>query len=203
MGMAGTGSHDIRFDHVFVPDHRVYGDGRPPSGGTVEAPVYRTQQHGGPFALAAAALGIAVGFVEQYTRVTAGRVTRGVKIADQQSMQMRIGESALQIEAALALFRAAQKELMALFEGTPRPSELRTALSAAPHAVVEQAVGAYVAHSAYEAVERLFRVIGANQLKLTEPLQRAFRDIASAIQQPFNNCDSGRTVAGRALLGAG
>jgi 3-hydroxy-9,10-secoandrosta-1,3,5(10)-triene-9,17-dione monooxygenase len=201
MGLAGTGSHDIRFDERFIPDHRVNGDGKPPAGGAIEAPVYRPRHLGGPFTLCSVPLGIALGVLGEFTAITRGRSSRGVDIAAQQSMQMRIGESALELEAALALWRTALGEMMASLEGrAPDGGGLRTALPRAGAGPVDQALCAFVARSAYAAVERLFSAAGAHQLKLSGALQRRFRDTIAAIQQPSNNWDFGRTAAGRILL---
>jgi 3-hydroxy-9,10-secoandrosta-1,3,5(10)-triene-9,17-dione monooxygenase len=201
MGLAGTGSHDIRFHERFIPDHRVTWDGKPPAGGAIEAPVYRPRHLGGPFTLCSVPLGIALGVLDDFTAITRGRSSRGVDMAAQQSMQMRIGESALELEAALALWRTALAEMMANLGGHAADARgLRTALPRAGGGPVDQALCAFVARSAYAAVERLFSAAGASQLKLSGALQRRFRDTIAAIQQPSNNWDLGRTTAGRILL---
>ena len=64
----------------------------------------------------------------------------------------------------------------------------------------DHAASCFVAHSAYEALDRLMVAAGAGQLALSAPFQRCFRDALAGIQQPSNNWDNGRTLGGRAII---
>jgi 3-hydroxy-9,10-secoandrosta-1,3,5(10)-triene-9,17-dione monooxygenase len=203
IGLAGTGSHDIRFDDVFIPDHRVWYPGKPPVGETIDGPLFRLPFLGGPFALPSVALGVAIAGLEHFVAMTHRRTNRiGASMADQPAMQLRIGEAALELDAALALLRAKLKELMASLAGeTQDQSGERDILL--PGGVAhgyDSAAGCFIAQSAYRALERLMAAAGAHQLAYAEPFQRCFRDALAATQQPSNNWDNGRIAGGRALL---
>ena len=203
MGLAGTGSHDFRFRDIFIPAHRTWFPGKPPSGGRIDGPTFRTPHLGGPFALPAVVLGIATGGLEHFAAMTHGRLTRERgNMADQQSMQMRIGESAVEADAALALLRTKLRELMAALGGARLDSAaerlvLPTGGASPGH---DHAASCFIAQLGFRALERLMGAAGANQLALSEPFQRCFRDALAGVQQPSNNWDTGRTRGGQALL---
>jgi alkylation response protein AidB-like acyl-CoA dehydrogenase len=202
LGLAGTGSHDIRFQNAFIPEHRTWYPGKPPHGEALDGPLFRTPFLGGPFALPSVVLGIAIGGLEHFAVMTNERWSRrDGKVAALQSMQMRIGESAVEIDAALALLRTKAKETMAKLSGSFRPGENDGAvfLAGASHRY-DQAVSGYVAHTGYAALNRLMEAAGAAQLSLSTDFQRCFRDALAGIQQPSNNWDGGRTAGGREVL---
>jgi 3-hydroxy-9,10-secoandrosta-1,3,5(10)-triene-9,17-dione monooxygenase len=203
IGLAGTGSHDIRFDDVFIPDHRVWYPGKKPVGEVLDGPLFRLPFLGGPFALPSVALGVAIAGLEHFVAMTHHRTNRtGASMADQPPMQARIGESAMEIDAALALLRVKLKELMQSLAGeTPDQTGERNVLlpGGLAHGY-DSAAGCFIAQSAYRALERLMSTAGAHQLAYSEPFQRCFRDALAATQQPSNNWDNGRIAGGRALL---
>jgi 3-hydroxy-9,10-secoandrosta-1,3,5(10)-triene-9,17-dione monooxygenase len=200
IGLAGTGSHDFIFRDRFIPAHRTWSPGAAPHGEALDGPIFRFPFLGGPFALPAVIVGVALAGLEHFVAMTHRRTgRRGDSLAETASMQMRIGESAVELDAALALMRAKLRELMAALAGAaPAPGPLLPAGGAA-HAY-DQAASSFVAHRAYGALNRLMEAAGAGQLALSEPFQRCFRDALAGIQQPSNNWDVGRAGAGRALL---
>jgi alkylation response protein AidB-like acyl-CoA dehydrogenase len=148
-------------------------------------------------------LGVGIAGLEHFAAMTHRRRSRhGVPAADRESMQMRIGEAAVELDAALALLRAKLKELMAALSNAP------VAASGAQELLLpggiahgyDSAASCYIAQSAYRALERLMAAAGAGQLAVSEPFQRCFRDALAGIQQPSNNWDNGRAQGGRALL---
>lgn len=203
VGLAGTGSHDIRFRDVFVPERRTWFPGKPPSGGGLDGATFRTPHLGGPFALPSVVLGIAIAGLEAYAAIVHGRTTRDRgRMADEASMQLRLGESAAEIDAALALLRAKTRELMAALSGLPPDcgGERRAIPAGGASPAQDHAASCFIAQLAYRAIERLMAAAGAHQLALSEPFQRCFRDALAGLQQPSNNWDHGRVVGGRALL---
>jgi alkylation response protein AidB-like acyl-CoA dehydrogenase len=126
----------------------------------------------------------------------------GASMADQPAMQLRIGEAALELDAALALLRAKLKELMASLAGKTlnQSGERNILLPGGVARGYDSAAGCFIAQSAYRALERLMSAAGAHQLAYAEPFQRCFRDALAATQQPSNNWDNGRIAGGRALL---
>lgn len=199
MGLAGTGSNDLIAHDVFIPEHRTWFPGKAPHGGGVDGAIFRTPFLGGPLSLPSVVLGVALGGLELFSQATAVRASSrgGGAVADLQSMQIRIGESALEIDAARSLVRAKLRDWMAQ-QGAPVSDGLLPAGGAAPD--YDQGVAAFVANSGYNALNRLMSAAGANQLALSEPFQRCFRDALAGAQQPSNNWDNGRTVAGRRIL---
>jgi 3-hydroxy-9,10-secoandrosta-1,3,5(10)-triene-9,17-dione monooxygenase len=203
MGLAGTGSHDVRYRDVLIPAHRTWFPGRPPAGEALDGPLFRTPYLGGPFALPSVVIGIALAGLEHFAAMTHRRTSRqGVGAAAQQSMQMRLGESAVEVDASLALLRAKLKELMAVLSdetldqsGTARVLPL----GGIAHRYDVAATG-YIAHTAYRALDRLMSAAGAGQLALSEPFQRCFRDALAGTQQPSTNWDNGRTLGGIELF---
>jgi alkylation response protein AidB-like acyl-CoA dehydrogenase len=203
IGLAGTGSHDFRFRDAFIPTHRTWFPGKAPHGEALDGPLYRSPHLGGPFALPSVVLGIAIAGLEHFAALPHKRTARqGGSMADQPSMQMRIGESAIEIDAARALLRAKIRELMATLSGEPVDlrGERAVLLPGGASPRYDQAVSTYIAHTAYGALNRLMIAAGAGQLSLSEPFQRCFRDALAGLQQPSNNWDNGRTFGGRELL---
>jgi 3-hydroxy-9,10-secoandrosta-1,3,5(10)-triene-9,17-dione monooxygenase len=188
---------------VFVPSRRVWYPGKPPEGALLDAPVFRISRLGGPFALPAVLLGIAVGGLEQFVALSKARVSRdGVQVAHSPLLQVRIGESAAEIDAALALLRLKLAELMAQLARTPLVSARLSVLPPGGSvAGTDRLAYAFAAKSAYSALDRLVQAAGASQMMLSQPFQRAFRDVLTGLQQPSNNWDEGRAAGGQALLG--
>jgi 3-hydroxy-9,10-secoandrosta-1,3,5(10)-triene-9,17-dione monooxygenase len=203
IGLAGTGSHDIRFDDVFIPDHHVWHPGKPPAGEALDGPLFRLPYLGGPFALPSVALGVAIAGLEHFVAMTHHRTNRtGASMAEQPAMQLRIGEAAVGLDAALALLRVKLKELMASLAGEKfdQAGEQNVLLPGGVAHGYDSAASCFIAQSAYRALDRLMVAAGAHQLAYSEPFQRCFRDALAALQQPSNNWDNGRIAGGRALL---
>jgi len=203
IGLAGTGSHDLRFEDIFIPDHRTWYPGKKPAGEALDGPTFRTPYLGGPFALPSVILGLAIAGLEHFATMTHQRASRvGGGVAEQQSMQMRLGEAAVEVDAALALLRAKLKETMALLSGASVDRSGAAAVlppGGTAHRY-DQAASGFIAHTAYRALNRLMEAAGAGQLAISAPFQRCFRDALAGSQQPSTNWDNGRTMGGRELL---
>lgn len=208
VGMAGTGSHDVRFKDVFIPEHRAWYPGKPPAGEMLKGPLFRTPDRGGalggPLALPSVVLGIAIGGLEQFIEMTLKRSAgpRGKTPAELESMQIRVGEAAVTIDAALALLRAKLQETMAKLAGEviePRWEHL-VLPPGGSSAGYYHAVSGYVGHAAYAALDQLMTAAGAGQLVLSAPFQRCFRDALAGTQQPSVSWDNGRILGGHDLL---
>lgn len=208
IGLAGTGSRDIKFDDVFVPQHRTRGPGHKPWGGIVDAPIYRISAPGGPFSLSTVLLGIAQGALDQFIENMKNRSSRfGAKVTDFQSLQMRVGESAAEIDAAKALMRTHSKAIMERLEKAPPPTgEGGFQAGAQVGPMSEDAAygmlgNAFVAQLSLSAVDRIFYAAGASELTKDGSLQRSYRDILAGSRQFGLNWDIARTRGGKALLG--
>lgn len=201
-GLAGTGSNDVRFENVFIPDHHTWHPGAAPHGEAVDGPSYRFHALGAPGSLPSAVIGMALHGLEEFARLTNKRWSRvGGSMRDLPAMQMRIGESAGDIEAARIFLRAKLAAWMERRGG--RESATTRALSAlsatgADH--YDPTVSGYVAHRCYRATERLMAAAGAAQLATSSAFQRCFRDVLAGVQQPSQNWDNGRVMGGRNVL---
>jgi alkylation response protein AidB-like acyl-CoA dehydrogenase len=203
LGLAGTGSHDLRFGEILIPEHRTWHPGKRPAGEALDGPLFRTPYLGGPFALPAVIVGIAIAGIEHFAAMTHHRLTRqSGSMAESPAMQMRVGEAAVEIDAALTLLRAKLASLMAVLSGKAPESggETRVIPPGGASAAHDHAASCFIAELAYRALERLMSAAGANQLALSEPFQRCYRDALAGFQQPSNNWDNGRAGGGRALL---
>ncbi len=223
-GLVGTGSHHIRLDDVFIPDHRARVPGKPPAGGIIDAPLYRTTGLGVPFGLSTVLTGVAMHALEYFCDNMRDRRSRdGAPVADIQSLQMRVGESAAEIDAALSLIRSHMRSLMATLEGLPPPTGAGgyehgkwPALTGkgiaggewpapgtgddSPHIAVANSM---TARLAYSAIERLSYAAGASQLDHDDPLLRCLRDATAGVRQYGINWDVARTRSGKSFLGVG
>ncbi len=201
VGLCGTGSNDLTFEDLFVPGHRIWYPGKAPSGAALEGALFRTPHLGGPYALPAVLLGIALGSLEQFIAFTAKRTRRALALSATESMQMRVGESAAELDAAHTLLRVKLQELMATWGGLERDDD-GILPAGGKDAGYEHLLMTFVAQASYSAINRLMLAAGASQMKLSESFQRSFRDVLAGIQQPSNDWDRGRIDGGRALFAA-
>ncbi|MBT7953611.1 MAG: hypothetical protein HN731_00345, partial [Rhodospirillaceae bacterium] len=222
IGLNGTGSHHIKYDDIFVPDHRSRSPNKPPSGGIIDGPMYRTTGLGVPFGLSTVLVGLASGALEIFADKMKSRRSRaGVSVADFQSLQMRIGEAAAEIDAARCLIRSHLKDLMITLEKAPPASGSggfehgvwpdQAGMGIENHHWPKRGTGDDSAHIAlanshaailaHNAIERLSYAAGASDLSMEDDLLRCLRDSTAGTRQYGINWDIARTRAGRSFLG--
>jgi len=199
-GLAGSGSKDVEFKDVFVPTKHL----RPPPfspewggkmAGVQNPATYRlSQQSTKPFTLTSVSVGIAGGAIKAFTEQIKERHSRfGQSVADFQSMQLRIAESAAEYQAArLIVLSDIQESLAILRDSEDIPEEMHHR---------NRRDMAYCPRLAKASVDRIFYAAGAGGLFLDNNLQRQFRDVHAGGAQIFLNWDINATVYGRALLG--
>jgi len=201
MGLCGTGSKDIVVDGAFVPEYRThsYLDAfRLTNPGTAvnDAPLYRL-----PFgllfayALSAAAIGAARGafasFREQQERRV--NVRDGGRVAEDPFAQLRLAESAAEIDAAYDRMLANFAEMMRLARAD---AEIPLALRARARWDSGKAVDWSVS-----AVDRLMKAAGGRAIFLSNPLQRAWRDVHAMQAHAGTNLERAAQVFGRSEFG--
>jgi alkylation response protein AidB-like acyl-CoA dehydrogenase len=180
-GLAGTGSKDIVVCDAFVPKHRMLSfaetrSGRTPGARYHENPLYRLPLLvSGATMLASTAVGAARGALDTYLEMTAGRKTRGALAGGGQAMaefatvQLRFAEASAAVETAemilLTDLRNATQKLRAGEEITVG-DRIRSRRNQA-----------YATKLALEAVEALNASTGGYGLFLSNPVQRAWRDV--------------------------
>ena len=204
-GLAGTGSKDITTEDVFVPAHRVlmFSDARAgttPGGKYHKNPLYKMPLliHGASM-LASTAVGAARGALDAYLEMTAPRKTRGalaggnLPMTEFATIQLRYADAAANVEAAelilLTDMRAMTQKLYAGEEITVA-DRIRCRRNQA-----------YVTKLAVQAVEALNASTGGYGLMLSNPVQRAWRDINAVARHVSLNWDAVGTMYGQHAFG--
>lgn len=204
-GLAGTGSKTLVLGEVFVPAHRVLTFKDTTSG---QSPGSRHHRNPGfaipmlcniPSCLAATAVGAATGALDDYVQATSQRVTRGAvagansRMAEFPTIQLRVADAAACIDSA--------REVLL--------RDLRARAQAARHGV-DVTVGdrilsrrgqAFAVSLALRAVETLNSSTGGYGLALSNPVQRAWRDVNAVARHISLNWDVVGTMYGQLVLG--
>ncbi len=195
-GLAGSGSHDVEVD-AFVADEYVWRLG-------VDQPnaLYRDVLYRVPFMavfawpIAAVALGIARGAIDEVTRIAQGKrqAATGVPLVEQPLFQLQIAQATAKLESARAwlyerledMWNKANNE-----QAIPMP-ERALGLLAATNATQEAAA----------VVEIAYRAGGASANFRRNSLQRALRDVNAATQHAAT-APAQLLAAGGMMLGLG
>jgi 3-hydroxy-9,10-secoandrosta-1,3,5(10)-triene-9,17-dione monooxygenase len=200
-GLRGTGSNDVEVREQFVPEHRTLAvedmKGGPTPGSVVnpsplfQIPVFTMF----PYMLSGVALGAAEGLIDDFAADMAGRTGKmtGARIAEVQSVQIRLGEAAAYARASRVVQETNCREAQTLAAEGLVP-DLRTKAR-------YRLDGAYAVEWAVRAVDVLFGLSGASGLYESGNAARAFRD-AHAVKQHFSfNTDIASTTYGRVAFG--
>jgi resorcinol 4-hydroxylase (FADH2) len=204
-GLAGTGSKDIVARDAFVPAHRVlmFSDARAgttPGARYYKNPLYKMPLliHGASM-LASTAVGAARGALDAYLEMTAPRKTRGALAGGQLPMvefatvQLRYAEAAANVEAAELILLTDMREMtVRLQEG----GEITVA-----DRIRCRRNQAYVTKLAVQAVELLNASTGGYGLHLSNPVQRAWRDVNAVARHVSLNWDAVGTMYGQHAFG--
>ncbi|HZE46486.1 MAG TPA: acyl-CoA dehydrogenase family protein [Xanthobacteraceae bacterium] len=181
VGLAATGSNDIVVSDALVPAHRMLDviatrDGRAPGAQVNASHLYRLPLFAClPHSLIGAALGAALGAVDQIVADLAGRSSvASLRLAEQQTIQARIAEAAAELEAARALLQVDRARINDMGRSLQLPDT-------ATRLQYRLNVG-YAAKLCVQAVERLMPVVGGRGLELHHAFQRAWRDVHAVAQ---------------------
>jgi alkylation response protein AidB-like acyl-CoA dehydrogenase len=196
-GLAGTGSHDIVLEQVFVPEKYTwqFGPGMGPQGKHFQSLLYRYPLYASVVSnVSTMALGIAQGAVDACLELAQAKRPVGTTqlLRDRPLFQIRLAE-------AVALVRSARAWLYAAVEQIGEAVQARGQVSFAERADVLLAA-ANTTRSAATAVDILYTAAGATANYRRSPLQRALRDI-HAVTQHFATAPPQFESAGRMLLG--
>jgi 3-hydroxy-9,10-secoandrosta-1,3,5(10)-triene-9,17-dione monooxygenase len=201
MGLSGSGSKDIVVEEAIVPEYRThsYLDAfrlQNPGNALNDAPLYRLP-FGCVFAytLAAAAIGAATGALAAFREQAARRVNirDGSRLAQDPFVQYRLAESAAEIDAAHDRMLANFAEMMRLARaGAEIPLELRARVRWDAGKATGWAV---------QATDRLMMASGGHGIFLSNPIQRAWRDVHAMQAHAANNLERAAAVYGRAEFG--
>jgi alkylation response protein AidB-like acyl-CoA dehydrogenase len=196
-GLAGTGSHDVVIERVFVPAPYTcsFGPGMMPQGRHYRSPLYRYVLYAS-FALpiSAVALGIAQGALDVCLELAHTKQASGttIRLREQPMFQVRLAEAAALVRSARAWLHAAVQQAWGslLTSGHVSFAERTDLLLAAANAT----------RSAAAAVDVLYTLAGATANYRRSPLQRALRDVHAATQH-MGTAPQQYESAGRMLVG--
>ena len=191
-GLRGTGSHDITIDKAFIPSDRCFDL----FGGTscVDRPLFRAPLQQFALHIAAIALGIAEGALEELTAFAIAGKTRlyaRSAMVDGELFQYRLGHAEADAQAARALLEARATELWDQAQAGSVSPDLEMRIMQTEAWVVEMSA---------KVVDACYTAGGGSAIYDASPLQRRLRDIhtltqhASAQESVFAN-------AGAKLLG--
>jgi 3-hydroxy-9,10-secoandrosta-1,3,5(10)-triene-9,17-dione monooxygenase len=200
-GLAGTGSRRVVVRDVFVPEHRTLktedARGLPTIGSRWNpGPLYRLPLMGaGGSLFSGTVIGAVRGaydFIDEQFRTRTS--VAGVKLSEQQSVQLRLAEADALICAAHALVNRNDREAMQHAEaGEQPPLESR---------VRWRRDSAFAIKLCLDALDRVLHPLaGGRGLDFHSPFQRAFRDAHAAASQVIVNWDLMATHWGRVHFG--
>lgn len=199
-GMAATASHDIAFDNVFVPAHRVMDTGPARSGESDGA-----RLHEGPMFRAAFTPMLCISALSAIVAGTIGAARHaadrsrtflstfsGASSADNPAMQIRLAKADLAAQAASVLIDDLAASIERDTACVPIPISSRAR---------QRAQASYIAALCRDAVTLLAQGSGASGHMRDSPLQRAFRDINMASCHVVFDQDPTMELHGKMLLG--
>ena len=183
LAMRASGSHDVVFEHVVVPDeYRL----RPPKG------LPASQVSGWNLLTSAVYLGVAQAARDYAVRFAQERVPSGLgaPIATLQTVQHRIAQiDILLLQARSVLYGTIEAWAAA---STPEDRQrIGWQFSAAKYTVTNHAI---------QITDQALRVVGSAGLKRSEPLERYFRDVRAGLGNPPMD-DVALTTIGKQALG--
>lgn len=201
-GMRATGSNDVVIDDVFVPGHRlvrvtdIYA-GTAPGARLHDSPTYRWPMVPAlAFLAAMPALGSAERVVEIYTERLGERVLayEGIKQKDKPIAQAHLGGAQVRLRALRALLDDTVGGIEQLVHGGDE----------VPLSVRAQArmAAAHIVHESRAVIGMLMAASGASAHFVTNPLQRAKRDVDVLAGHVIFDYDTSRELAGAVAIGA-
>jgi alkylation response protein AidB-like acyl-CoA dehydrogenase len=205
IGLAGTGSKTLVLEDAYVPGYRVLLFADAASGRTPGSRLSSNRLYAVPVychvsaCLAATAVGAAAGAVEDFIAGTTGRVTRGSvtggnnQMAQFPTVQIKLTEAAAAVDAAQTILLrdlgAIAREVRENGEGSIRQR------------VTNRRGQGFAVNLAVRAVDILNASTGGNGLAMSNPIQRAWRDVNAVARHVSLNWDSIGAMYGQMALG--
>jgi len=200
-GLKGTGTNDLRIDDAFVPKHRELGfddanSGNAPGIAVNRSHIYRLPMMGvGAFTTVGPALGTAKGALGAYLDSVQGRkgVLSADKLADHAPLQLKVAESAAEIDAARVLIAADLDEINATGKAGGTLDRMQR--------VRFKRDVAFAAQMCRKAVDRLVMAMGVPGQKDDHPVQMRARDMNALASHGLMSWEPNATPFGRAAFG--
>lgn len=188
MGLAGTGSKDVVVKDAFVPHYRTlevsllnsrhYASKYRPNSPLYQVPFDLLF----PATIAAATVGIADGVVRQFSDYSRDRVSRmGIKATQNPYHMAALGSAIADIDAARSMILS---DITQAYEVAVRGERVTDAMQARARVHQVRAV-----HRAAEAASLVFKNAGGNANRLSNPIQRQWRDLSVALGHACNVAD--------------
>ena len=191
-GLRGTGSHDFVAENVFVPTGRSFSVFDEPC---IDIALLRIPELSySTLEIAAVAVGIAVGALEDITKLATGKVPAFADeaLAANQLFQHQLGTSDARLRAARTLLHHdAEEAWAAAMAGVPFTTRHRARI---------RATTTWATHTAASVVDTAYTSGGSSSIYSTNSLQRRLRDI-HALTQHFGVKLDTLTKAGAVLAG--
>jgi alkylation response protein AidB-like acyl-CoA dehydrogenase len=179
MGLCGTGSKSVVVKDVVVPAshsvslHELKTGTAPGAALHAGYPLYRTPRSLlASFSLSSVCVGLAERAVEEFTAFTRERRSRGLRVADLESVQLTVSEAAAQAETAAMLIEQTIDRNIRLVESRAEIT--------AEHVAWTRRNSSYATELSRSAVASIFQVAGGTALYAGNPLQEIFRDMMAA-----------------------
>lgn len=201
-GMKGTGSKDLKFNDLFVPEHHTVDQPTNFQAGPPGAPVHpNCYLYDVPFApyfsswLLGPVIGCTEGAYDSYLAATKGRVgsMTASTVAQIHTVQERIAESFCELDAARALY---DKHNRFLHERGAARRNIKV-----DEFIESGRERTYIGRLCFNSISRLVRQMGAVGIFDTNPVQRHFRDMNVMQSQLALNWDVHMLNFGRRQLG--
>jgi alkylation response protein AidB-like acyl-CoA dehydrogenase len=177
MGLAGTGSHDLRVSEQFVADEWTFIRGGVP---TIDEPLYRypTIAYAAQV-LGVVNLGIARAAIDEINQMSGGRVaiTGAPKLADRSYVRIEVAKAEAHLRSARAfLYEVTNEVWQSILAGKPVTPEQVSML---------RLTAVEIAKVGNEVVQAMFGLAGTTAIYSHHPLQRYLRDAAVVKQHAF------------------
>ena len=176
-GLAGSGSHDVVIENLFVPEKYTRAIGPAPKGKHFQSPIYNypfMAIFGSP--IGSVATGIARGAIDEAIRVGTAKkpVTGDVALRERPVFQLHIADAIAAMNSAKAWhMQEVDSMWQTVAAGGVPDIEARARLTLA---------SAHATRSAAHAVQLAYTACGGSANYKTSPLQRALRDVHATTQ---------------------
>lgn len=200
-GLKGTGTNDLYIESALVPRHRELefddaNSGDAPGTAVNRAPLYRLPMMGvGAFTVIGPALGTAMGAFDTYLDAMSGRtgVLSENKLAEHAPVQLKVAESAAEIDAARQLIAADLDEVNAAAKAGATLDRMQR--------VRFKRNVAFAAQLCRRATDRLVMAMGVPGQKDDHPVQMRARDMNAMASHGLMSWEPNATPYGRAIFG--
>ena len=204
-GLVATGSKRVVCKDVFVPAHRILTFAEFVTGTTPGSRLYDNRVFALPAMvvlpsiLCMPALGALQGAIDDFVgrvgkrQTLSGFAADGERIGGYATVQSRIGGAAAALAAGKALIEADLADTHAQAQ--------RSEPITVDRRIRSRLIQAGVADMAVRGIDELYRATGGGGLYLSEPIQRAWRDIHAASHHATLNWDAVSTMYGQHALG--